>query len=257
MNGKFRRKVAPSNRGSGWADTSPGHRNGASASETPAGNKAYYAQKLSGKRLELVYELADERVQRYLKAEIDHVASFVEPGHKILELGCGYGRVLAAVALKAAEAWGIDNSQENLELGRSRYPDLHFRSMDAQHLDFDDGCFDIVFGIQNFVSACKVPPKRLLVEALRVTRGNGKVLLSSYAASFWPQRLKWFRSQAEHGLIGRIDEESSGDGVIVGEDGFRATTFGPDDFQGLISSCQVFGKIYTVDESSIFCRVDK
>ena len=49
-------------------------------------NKTYYAKKLNAERLRRVYEIAGPRVCQYLQAEIDHLAGFVQPGDKILEL---------------------------------------------------------------------------------------------------------------------------------------------------------------------------
>ena len=68
-------------------------------------NKTYYAKKLNAERLRRVYEIAGSRVCQYLQAEIDHLAGFVQPGDKILELGCGFGRVLAPLARIAGQGW--------------------------------------------------------------------------------------------------------------------------------------------------------
>jgi 2-polyprenyl-6-hydroxyphenyl methylase/3-demethylubiquinone-9 3-methyltransferase len=218
-------------------------------------SKAYYAQKLSAERLQRVYDIAGPRVKQYLEAEIDHVASFVRSGDRILELGCGYGRALVPVVKIAGSGWGVDNSFQSLKMGQSQGAKLFLAVMDAGSLGFSDTCFDLVFGIQNFISACKVPPGHLLRECLRVTRPGGKILLSSYAAEFWPHRLEWFRQQAAHGLLGPIDERKTGDGVIVCEDGFRATTFSPKEFEDFCRSNATLARVYTVDRSSVFCDI--
>jgi len=218
-------------------------------------DKSYYAKKLSGIRLEKVYKLANTRVRRYLEAEIDLIASMLEPDLSILELGCGYGRVLSAFSNRVKEAWGIDNSNESLTLAAERYPDLHLRQMDAGHLEFGDSTFDLVFGVQNFISACKVEPQQLLLEAMRVTKPRGRVILTSYAPQFWRHRLEWFRSQSAHGLLGKIDDTATGDGVIVCIDGFRATTFSLDDFKKLALLCETKADFYTIDDSSIVLEV--
>ncbi len=219
-------------------------------------NKTYYAKKLNAERLRRVYEIAGPRVCQYLQAELDHLAGFVQPGDKILELGCGFGRVLAPLARIAGQGWGVDNSPESLELARTEYPDLNLSVMDAGSLDFDEHNFDLVFGVQNFISACKVPPEKLLRECLRVIQPGGRLLLSSYAEEFWPHRLKWFRQQAAEGLLGPIDEEATGNGIIICTDGFKATTFSPMEFWNLAASCGVSAKVYTVDRSSVFCEIE-
>jgi SAM-dependent methyltransferase len=98
-------------------------------------------------------------------------------------------------------------------LGRSTA--LSLAVMNAGQLGFPDGTFDLTLCLQNGISAFRIHPKQLLAEAVRVTRCGGTVLCSTYSAGFWKDRLNWFRIQAEHGLIGDIDEEATGDGVIV------------------------------------------
>jgi SAM-dependent methyltransferase len=220
-----------------------------------ATDKTYYAKNLSADRLRRAYEIAGPRVRQYLRAEIDHLALMVKPGDRILELGCGYGRVLAPLAAIAGQGWGVDNSQDNIDLAKAEHRELNFAVMDAADLEFGDHCFDLVLGVQNFISACKVPPETLLREALRVTRPGGRVVLSSYAAEFWPHRLEWFRQQAEEGLVGPIDEAATGDGVIVCQDGFRAFTFSPEDFRTLAQARGLDSHVFTIDQSSVFCEI--
>jgi 2-polyprenyl-6-hydroxyphenyl methylase/3-demethylubiquinone-9 3-methyltransferase len=218
-------------------------------------NRNYYVNKLSASRLERVYDIAGPRVCQYLQAEIDHVSRFVNPGDRILELGCGYGRVLEPLARIAAQTWGVDNSMESLQLLRSRQPDSLLVAMDAAHLAFKLHRFDLVLGVQNFISVCNVPPQKVLMACLQVARPGGWILLSSYAAQFWPHRLAWFRRQAEEGLLGPIDENATGGGVVVCQDGFRAATFSPQRFHKLALSCDVRANVYSVDDSSVFCEI--
>lgn len=218
-------------------------------------DRAYYARGLSGERLDRVYAVAGPRVRQYLQAEIDHVAQGLKPGEKVLELGCGCGRVLAPLARMTGGAWGVDNAVESLRLAARRHPDLHLAAMDVAALGFSPASFDVVVGVQNFISACKVPPRQVLEEAVRVTRTGGRIVLSSYAEAFWPFRLAWFRRQADEGLLGPIDETDTGDGVIVCTDGFRATTFSPDEFVALARSVGVPANVLTVDDSSVFCEI--
>lgn len=206
----------------------------------------------------MVYEIAPARVRQYLEAEVRFVLERVTPGAKVLELGCGYGRVLEKLAVASDNVIGIDTSLESLLMARKWLdPQLGVSlvSMDASHLGFRDGSFDLVVCIQNGISAFKVDQELLIREALRVSRTGGRVLLSSYAERFWPDRLNWFRIQANHRLLGKIDEEATGNGVIICKDGFRATTIGPDDFRILAEKIGVVPEITEVDSSSIFCDI--
>ena len=219
-------------------------------------SRDYYIRKLSAGRLDRVYALAGPRVRQYLQAEIDHLQASLSPGERVLELGCGTGRVLAPLAQAAGRGWGVDNADASIMWARQAHPELILAVMDAAALGFAAQSFDIVVAVQNFISACGLPPKQLLRECVRITRPGGRIFLSSYAERFWPHRLGWFRDQAAAGLLGAIDEEATGDGVIVGRDGFRATTLSPGEFRDLAAVVGVAAHIYEVDRSSLFCRID-
>ena len=215
----------------------------------------YYSSKLSSSTLQKCYEVAQPRVKRFLQAEIEFALKHIKPSDKVLELGCGYGRVLQKLIGRANKIVGIDTSQESIQLARELIKDnsLELYEMDAVNLEFTAGEFDVVLCIQNGISAFHVDKLELIKEAVRVTRKGGKVLFSSYADKFWEERLKWFQLQAEHGCIGEIDHEKTGDGVIVCKDGFTATTVSPDEFLSLTSGLNVVSEIVEVDNSSVFC----
>jgi 2-polyprenyl-6-hydroxyphenyl methylase/3-demethylubiquinone-9 3-methyltransferase len=218
----------------------------------------YYAERLSAERLRRCYEIATPRVRRYLESEILHALQWIRPGDRVLELGCGYGRLFPLLLEKAGGVTGIDNSMDNLRFGRGLLgpdPRIRWYGMDAAHLAFADGTFDRVLCLQNGISAFHTDPRRLIREAVRVTAPGGMALFSSYAASFWEDRLEWFRLQSREGLLGVIDEERTGKGIIVCRDGFRATTIGPDEFRVLTDDLQASVRILEVDGSSVFCEV--
>jgi 2-polyprenyl-6-hydroxyphenyl methylase/3-demethylubiquinone-9 3-methyltransferase len=218
----------------------------------------YYTENLSGERLRRCYEIAPPRVRRYLEAEITFARQHIKPSDSVLELGCGYGRVLRSLIGHARLVVGIDTSAESLRLAGELLgddPAVRLDEMDAIDLGFPDGAFDVVFCIQNGICAFGVDQRRLLREAIRVTRPGGTVLVSTYSQRFWAERLDWFRRQADHGFIGPIDEQATGDGVIVCTDGFRAGTVGPDELTALASDCGVVGQVTEVDGSSIFCVI--
>jgi len=218
----------------------------------------YYREKLSAKRLRQIYDLAPPRIRRYLKAEADHVRDALGPGDKLLDLGCGFGRVTAGWASKAGRVFNIDTAFESLKLGRRLLPDLdnvRWIAMNAACLALRDGCMDLTACIQNGISAFHVDPARLIAEAVRVTRPGGQVFFSSYSDRIWPDRLNWFRQQAAAGFLGEIDEDRTGDGVIVCRDGFTATTFGPERFQDLARQLGLAARILEIDASSVFCHI--
>lgn len=218
----------------------------------------YYAAKLSGERLERCYELAPPRVQQHLEAEIAHAVSLVPRGALVLELGCGYGRVLERIASVAGMVCGIDISIDSLRLALRRLksaPHVVFGGMDASKIGFAPASFECVLCLQNGISSFHVDQRFLMEAAVDVTRPGGRVLFSTYAEEFWEHRLEWFRVQSSHGLIGEIDESATRSGVIVCKDGFTATTVTPEQFSSLARGLGREAEIETIDHSCVFCEV--
>ncbi|MFQ5590516.1 MAG: class I SAM-dependent methyltransferase [Phycisphaerae bacterium] len=220
--------------------------------------QGYYKENLSGERLRQCYEIAPARVRQYLDAEIEHVACRIRPSDMVLELGCGYGRVVKRLAGASGSVVGIDTSLSSLQLAHELLgseSNTRLLAMDAVALGFKDRSFDVVLCIQNGLSAFKVDQRVLIGECIRVTRRGGIVLLSSYAERFWCHRLEWFQLQSDKGLLGPIDHARTGDGVIRCKDGFSASTITPNDFASLTAGFDVEARIEEVDGSSLFCEI--
>jgi len=220
----------------------------------------YYADRLNTNNLQQCYEIAPKRVKQFLEAEIDFVLSRINPNDKVLDLGCGYGRVAIRLIDKAYQVVGIDISHANIQLANQLYKrgeSIRYFQMDAVNLTFQNDSYDLTICIQNGISAFKVDPIDLIKEALRVTKRGGLVLLSSYSEKFWEERLNWFKIQADQGLIGEINLGLSHDGVIVCHDGFKAITYSGEALLELSSNFNVDAKVVEVDNSSVFCEMKK
>lgn len=218
----------------------------------------YYEDTLSAERLKRCYEIALPRVQQYLKAEIAYVMERIHPGDVVLELGCGYGRIIPSLAQEAGIVIGIDTSLASLDLAGTilaNVTNCRLLNMNAVQLAFNDRVFDCVICIQNGISAFHVDRQDLVRESVRVTKQGGKGLFSSYSDKFWEERLKWFQMQSEAKLLGEIDYRKTRNGVIVCKDGFTATTVRPHEFLDLTGNLNLDAQVVEVDESSVFCEI--
>lgn len=219
---------------------------------------SYYTERLAAEHLRACYDLAPPRTRAYLDAEIDFVLTRTTPSMVALELGCGYGRVLKRLLPEVQVAFGIDTSLPSLRMVLEyvgRQPSLRLACMDATRMGFRDHLFDLTICIQNGICAFAVDQRQLFREALRVTRSGGLVLFSSYSARFWEQRLEWFEIQSAHHLIGEIDYQATGKGVVACKDGFRLTTADEGTFEMLATDLRVAPRITEVDGSSLFCEI--
>jgi ubiquinone/menaquinone biosynthesis C-methylase UbiE len=220
----------------------------------------YYNEKLAALALKRVYDIAPQRIRRYLDAELVHVLEKTSPGDRLLDLGCGYGRTLHALCGRAEMVVGIDNSLPSLSLAAetlSAVSNCRLAAMDAVRLGFRDDTFDLVCCIQNGISAFHVDRRALVRESVRVAKPGSKVLFSSYSDAFWNARIAWFELQANEGLLGEIDWERTGKGTIICKDGFAATTVRAEEFRDLCRGLPVEVDIVEVDGSSLFCEIRK
>lgn len=220
----------------------------------------YYEHRLAGDRLLRCYELASPRICRYLDAEIRFVAEQVRGARRILELGCGYGRVMKRLLPVVSEVVGCDTSQESLSVALSYLGPRRNHTLvrsDAAQTAFRAEAFDATVCVQNGISAFGVDRRRLAAEAARVTRGGGSILFSSYSPRIWDDRLAWFRAQSRAGLLGEIDDTRTGEGTIVCKDGFRATTVDAAEFERVFAGLGRSVTTQEIDGSSLFCVIVK
>lgn len=211
----------------------------------------YYSDILSARNLERCYEIAPPRIRQYLTAEIDFVMKNLKPDERVLELGCGYGRVLGDLLKVTQSVVGIDTALGSLLHG-GLMREIQLAQMDAQYTGFQDNSFDVVVCIQNGISAFKVDPIDLVRESLRIKVDRGVCLFSSYSDKIWEERLEWFKLQAEERLLGELDWEKIERGTIVCKDGFVSTTFSEADFREIAHKLDVPCEITEVDSSSLF-----
>ena len=68
----------------------------------------------------------------------------LEPKARVLDLGCGGGRHGAQAVAGAHRYTGVDLSEAQLTLARTRIPNGHFIHADATRVEFDAESFDAV-----------------------------------------------------------------------------------------------------------------
>jgi len=99
---------------------------------------------------------------------------------RVLEVGCGTGGELARLTEMGADPAnlvGVDLVEDRVETGRSRFPDLDLRVMNAEQLRFADGEFEVVMAITVFSSILDdAMARRVAAEITRVIKPGGWLL---------------------------------------------------------------------------------
>ncbi len=130
----------------------------------------------------------DRRWASYLEGSITQTLNLLHSSspNQILDLGCGTGLLLESLLARFPEAKlvGIDYSLAMLDVAKQRLPEtieLHLGS--AEDLPFADHSFDLVIS----TSAFHYFPNPVLgiLEATRVLKTNGNLVITDWCADYW------------------------------------------------------------------------
>jgi SAM-dependent methyltransferase len=112
--------------------------------------------------------------------EVQTLVKGIKEGDKILDVGCGNGRLLEALRGKQVQYLGVDNSREMIKIARRNYPEEKFVCgdiLDLQKIPADN--FDYIFCLAVLPH---IPSQKLRIKALEELRGklapHGRLILS-------------------------------------------------------------------------------
>lgn len=172
-------------------------RGAASASEKPHGGSSRSEAEASPDHLHWFEPLADHMGSAYLRysftkgtrQEVEFLigALGLEPGMRVLDVGCGPGRHALALAERGIAVHGIDISQTFVDIAnRAAHPLATFERLDARDLPFE-AQFDAVvclcqgaFGLMT-ANGDDVVVLRAMSTALRA---GGRLALSAFSSYF-------------------------------------------------------------------------
>jgi SAM-dependent methyltransferase len=134
------------------------------------------------------------RSHRWRTAEnsAGYLLPFLEPGMRLLDVGCGPGTITLDLAARVApgHTTGVDRDAGVLAEARSaldsrQIPGVEFRTADAYALEFDDESFDVVHAHQLLQHL--TDPVAALVEMRRVLRPGGVLAVrdGDYGGFVW------------------------------------------------------------------------
>jgi SAM-dependent methyltransferase len=99
---------------------------------------------------------------------------------RVLEVGCGAGRILGYLVALGGEVHGIDISTDMVEHCRAVYPRAHVRVGDLADLQAGaEGRFSAVLAMDNVLDIFDDPDRRRVLRDLRELLGPGGILIFS------------------------------------------------------------------------------
>jgi 2-polyprenyl-3-methyl-5-hydroxy-6-metoxy-1,4-benzoquinol methylase len=117
--------------------------------------------------------------------DIDGEARFVDAladrGSRILDAGCGTGRVAAALAARGHRALGIDADASLIAAGQEQYPGLSLEHRDLRALTPDDGPFEVIVAAGNVLVYVEPGTEQAVLRALASVLAPGGTAVFGFA----------------------------------------------------------------------------
>jgi len=119
--------------------------------------------------------------RRFFWPELKKIKNYIKDGDKVLDWGCGHGRLLLLLKDKKINYIGIDTSPKILKIAKKNFPEYNFKTLDRLSLPFSDYLFNVICCI---AAIHHIPSKsfrlKLLKEFKRVLKKDGFLILTSW-----------------------------------------------------------------------------
>jgi tRNA (uracil-5-)-methyltransferase TRM9 len=141
------------------------------------------------------YDLIAEQfsnTRRFVWRGFESLANYVLPKEKVLDLGCGNGRLLQLFREIEIDYTGTDSSEKLINIAKRTYPNDTFQVADALDLPFPPNSFDKVYSV---AVLHHIPSERLRIkfieEAKRVLKPEGLLVLTVWDLWKRPDTFFW------------------------------------------------------------------
>ncbi|HCP08611.1 MAG TPA: hypothetical protein DIT25_02320 [Candidatus Moranbacteria bacterium] len=163
------------------------------------------------KDTELGYDRMSQKfseTRKFFWRGLEFIKDYAKEGDRVLDFGCGNGRLVELFADKNIDYIGVDASQGLIDQAKSKYPDkaLNFQKISASQdsLPFEDVFFNTAYSIAVFHHFPKEHSKKMTQELYRITKSGGYVIVTVW--NIWQKKyIKNILKNWVNKLIGRSD----------------------------------------------------
>ncbi|MBN2306833.1 methyltransferase domain-containing protein [Candidatus Peregrinibacteria bacterium] len=143
--------------------------------------KKKFTQKITEKIKASYSQFASEfdQTRRQQWPEFDHFLAYTRKHAKVLDLGCGTGRLYEFLQPKEVTYLGVDHNSHLLELARKNFPEAAFRLDDITDLKLEEEAFDNIFCIAAFHHIpTKKMRRKVLKDLEKILKPDGILILT-------------------------------------------------------------------------------
>ncbi len=174
------------------------------------------------------------QTRQYLWDDLKPLAKYTRNGDKVLDLGCGNGRLYQLFEGMSIHYVGLDQSEELIKKAQEKFPKDNFAVGDMRELPFPDDSYDIIYCIAAFHHLANAEDRlKVLSEMRRILKTGGKVVMTN-----WNLLGQWGSEQVEKEKYKRWENDftvpyKNSEGKILGERFYHA--FDLDELESLFT----------------------
>ena len=181
-------------------------------------------------------------IQEFLDGEIEFIKKHISPKKYVLEIGCGYGRLLKILSPISKKVAGIDFSKRMTRLARKNlknYKNVDPLLMNADNLTFNDELFDYVVCLDNSFGNMPNIELNVIKEMVRVCKKGGEIIISVFSDNAKTVQLENYLR------IGLKNIRDNGT-AIYSDDGFYSRRFSEEALRGFFNKLELRCKIIKI-----------
>lgn len=129
------------------------------------------------------------QTRKFFWRGLEFIKDYAEDGDRVLDFGCGNGRLLELFSGKKINYTGVDISQKLIDLAGQKYgtENIKFSKISgSDSLAFPNNSFKSVYSIAVFHHLPKAQAVRMAQELGRVTQGGGVVVITVW--NLWQKK---------------------------------------------------------------------
>ncbi|MDP1884475.1 MAG: class I SAM-dependent methyltransferase [Candidatus Moranbacteria bacterium] len=194
-------------------------------------------------------------LQKFFTGDIDFIKNKLTRNQNILEVGCGFGRLLYPLSTVSKNVTGIDFSKNQIQKtanNTKQSKNITVRLMRAEKMNFKNNCFDQSICLNNSLGNMPGIEKQVIQEMKRITKAGGKIIVRVFADNTKVRK-------AQHQNYRRLNFTGIRDfkQAVTTQEGFYSRRFTRKNLQDIFHNCNLKPKIIKDGEAGYIAEATK
>jgi len=135
------------------------------------------------------------QTRSFIWPDLKGLESYYERGKKVLDLGCGNGRLIKLLNAIPEDYLGVDASKQLIQIAQKKFPNHEFKVADYLELDFKNH-FDLIYWIAGLHHLPSHKLRLKILEKIKNFLADEGILIVTcwnlWQKKYWPYLLKNF-----------------------------------------------------------------